>query len=152
MFSWSSVYCTFPRSPRYVQTVHTVLGEALMCKRGAVRVQRSFIPGRETPVCIYPSSGRGRLECTSWFCKEKLGGIGALREVLQGNSLYFPKSPLISWKLSRCVSCQCDICWPTVILSSWQLPSWPNGQNPYRLTGLGQAPSFYSNNYIYFVG
>ncbi len=40
----------------------------------------------------------------------------------------------------------------TLILSSWQLSSWPKGQNPYQLTALSQALSFHSKSNIYSVG
>jgi hypothetical protein len=39
----------------------------------------------------------------------------------------------------------------SLILGSWQLPLWPNGQNHSQPAGLSQAPSFHSNSNIYSV-
>ncbi len=73
----------------FVYDANKLVGEV----RGSGGVKEALYPRRETSVCICPSRGGGRFKYTNCFCTEKLGRIVALREVLQGNSLYFPQDP-----------------------------------------------------------
>ncbi len=73
----------------FVDDANKLVGEV----GGSGGVKEALYPRRETAVCICPSSGGGRFKYTNCFCTGKLGGIGALREVLQRNSLYFPQDP-----------------------------------------------------------
>jgi hypothetical protein len=111
------------------------------------------LEGRRPSAFAHPAVG-GRLECINWFCPEKSKGIGASRKVLPENSSYSSyissRACLTSSKLNLHVSCRHDSFY-SFILSSWQLPSWPNGENPCQLTALRQAASFHSNKYIYSV-
>ncbi len=139
-----------PKNVRRGRELLLSTGSSSQQKWLMMKPKKLHIYPRETAICICPSSGGEMYEYSNWFVQKswrEFGLWGKSSSEIAQVFLIFPQEPLISTRLSLNVSCVVTAV-DALIWSSWQLPSWPNGQNPYLLKAQSQAPSFNSDSNI----